>query len=418
MAATDLRRVVLLAHVFPRTLEDSMGAFLLHLADGLAARGLAVDAVAPHAAGLAGMEPIGSARVHRFHYAPIRSENLAYQGTMHELVAAGLGPKVLFALFNLAFLWRAIRVVASTRAQVIHAHWWLPGGFVGALASVITRRPLVITTHGTDVEMLRRTRWARPLARFAFGRARRITCGSTYLREQLIGLGVADPARIAVIPMPINPIFAVRQPDLQIINRKSRSGAETPRSLRGEIINPKSILTVARLSAQKSIDTLIEATAILRERGADVRLTIIGDGTERGTLESLVVARGLQDRVEFLGGQPQAELPRYYAGCDVFVLPSVREGMGLVLAEAILCGAPVIAANSGGVTDIVRDGETGLLFPERDPRALAEAIQKLLDDRALAERLAQNGRAWVCDHFTPERVAGEFARIYQEAGAG
>src|SRR5574341_999292 len=169
-----MTRVLVLAHVFPRTLDDSMGAFLLHLVDALAQRGTHVDVVAPHAPHLASEETIGSARVHRFQYAPARWERLAYAGTMHEIVARGLATKILFVFFVLAFLWKTLRVVRASSAQIIHAHWWLPGGLVGALVTLLTRAPLVITTHGTDVEMLRRTRLAIPLARFVFARARAI----------------------------------------------------------------------------------------------------------------------------------------------------------------------------------------------------------------------------------------------------
>jgi glycosyltransferase involved in cell wall biosynthesis len=173
-----------------------------------------------------------------------------------------------------------------------------------------------------------------------------------------------------------------------------------------------SILTVARLTKQKSIDTLIDALAILRERGCDARLKIIGDGPEGAALEQQTRDLNLQDRVEFVGALPQYELPTHYADCAVFVLPSVREGMGLVLAEALLCGAPVIAANSGGVTDIVRDSESGLLFPARDARALADAIEKLSNDRALAARLVANGAALVRERFAREHVAAQFVEVY------
>ena len=386
----DPFRIVSLAHVFPRTLDDSMGAFLLHLADALADCNISTDVVSPHASGLADNETLGAARVHRFHYAPARWERLAYAGTMHEFVARGIVNKLLFLLFNLAFLFKALAVVRSARPQIIHAHWWLPGGLVGALASVLTCTPLVITTHGTDVEMLRRTRWAKPLARFAFSHARAITCGSTYLREQLLELRVADPAKVSVIPMPVNWRLEIRDSNLQ-----------SPIS--------RLILSVARLTKQKSVDTLIDAL----KHVPDARLTIIGDGPERAALEKQTLDANLQDRVEFPGALPQSDLPNHYAGCSVFVLPSIREGMGLVLAEALLCGAPVIAANSGGVTDIVKDGETGLLFPERDALALADAIEKLLNDRVLAARLAANGRAWVRERFTAARVAHEFVEIYK-----
>jgi glycosyltransferase involved in cell wall biosynthesis len=389
-------RVLMLAHVFPRALDDSMGAFLLHLADALAEQGARIDVIAPHAANLADAELLGMACVHRFHYAPARWERLAYAGTMHEFVGRGIVNKILFAFFNISFFFKALLVVRATSAQLLHAHWWLPGGLVGALVSLITRVPLVVTTHGTDVEMLRRTRWATLLARFVFMHARTITCGSTYMREQLLALGVADAARVSVIPMPVGSEFRIQNSEPRIQNSQ--------------------VLTVARLTKQKSIDTLIAALAILRERGNSARLKIIGDGPERSTLEQHARDLNLRDCVEFLGALPQKDLPSQYATCAVFVLPSVREGMGLVLAEALLCGAPVIAANSGGVTDIVRDDETGLLFPEYDARALADAIEKLLNDRALAVRLATNGATWVRERFTRERVAAQFAEVYKGRG--
>lgn len=386
-------RLLMLAHVFPRALDDSMGAFLLHLADALAARGVQVNVIAPSAARLVAAEMFGRVRVQRFRYAPARWERLAYTGTMHELVAHGVVNKFLFVFFNMAFFFKAWLSVRACRAQILHAHWWLPGGLVGAVVSLLTRLPLVVTTHGTDVEMLRRARWATPLARFVFARARAITCGSTYLREQLLALHVADAGRVSVIPMPVSPEFSSHK--LKV----NRQWSDL-------------ILTVARLTAQKSLDTLIDALAILRGRGIDTRLEIIGDGPERTALEQYARDLHLQGRVEFLGELPPKDLPAHYAACAVFVLPSVREGMGLVLAEALLCGAPVVAANFGGVTDIVRDGETGLLFPARDARALAVAIERLLDDRALAMRLAVNGAARARERFTRERVAAQFAEIY------
>lgn len=387
-------RVVVLAHVFPRTLDDSMGAFLLHIADALAQTGVIINVVAPHAKNLADEETIGAARVHRFHYAPANWETLAYRGTMHELVAGGIGNKILFAFFNLAFVIETFRRSVSTKPHILHAHWWLPGGLIGAIVSMITRTPLVVTTHGTDVEMLRRTRWAKPLARFVFSRACVITCPSTYLREQLLLLGVANASKVFVIPTPVNRRFEIRDLRLDSVNRKS------------PISNL--VLTVARLTQQKSIDTLIDAIALV----PNARLEIIGDGPERGNLEQHARDLQVQNRVEFLGALPQDQLPAHYARCGVFVLPSIREGMGLVLAEALLCGAPVIATNSGGVTDIVRDGETGLLFPERDARTLADAIEKILNDHALAQRLSETGAALVREQYTSEYVARQFIEIY------
>jgi glycosyltransferase involved in cell wall biosynthesis len=172
---------------------------------------------------------------------------------------------------------------------------------------------------------------------------------------------------------------------------------------------------VARLTAQKSIDTLLEALGILRQRDVDAHLRIVGDGDQRAFLENKARELRLEAFVEFLGALAQAELPALYAQADAFVLPSVREGMGLVLAEALLCGAPVIAADSGGVTDMVIDRQTGLLFSPRDANALAGALEQYARNAAYAAHLAQNGRALVLERFTPARVAEQFLNVYGNA---
>jgi glycosyltransferase involved in cell wall biosynthesis len=157
---------------------------------------------------------------------------------------------------------------------------------------------------------------------------------------------------------------------------------------------------------------LIEALALVRARGYDVRLQIIGDGDQRRALEQQARDLNLESRVEFLGLLPQADLPRFYSQCAVFVLPSIQEGLGLVLAEALLCGAPVITTNLSGVTDIVKNGETGLLVPERDPRLLADALEKILCNPEFAAELAANGQAWVRKYFSSDRVRDEFLNLY------
>ncbi|HZQ07539.1 MAG TPA: glycosyltransferase [Anaerolineae bacterium] len=396
-------RIVLLTHVFPRAADDPLGAFLLHLTRGMGERAQ-VLVVAPHAAGLLEHETFGDIRVTRFHYAPDAQETLAYTGVMHEQVARGIGGKFAFARFVWAYLRAALYAVREFKPQVIHAHWWLPGGFVGALVSRLTSTPLVITTHGTDVEQLRRAGWTKPLARFTFGRASIITCGSNYLREQVLELGVADPARVVVRPMPVNPLF----------DGGRRTDDEHELS---PVLRPPSfvVLTVSRLTKQKSVDTIIDALALVRAKGIDARLRIVGEGDQRGVLEEKIRKAGLEAYVEFLGMRPQIELPQLYADCDAFVLSSVREGMGLVIAEALLCGAPVIATNSGGIPDMVRDGETGLVFPERDANALAAALEKYARDPAFAAQLAANGRALVQARYTPARAADEFLKIYERA---
>jgi len=196
-----------------------------------------------------------------------------------------------------------------------------------------------------------------------------------------------------VIPMPVNPLF--------------EDEASQTR-------DPMLILTVARLSAQKSIDTLISALGLLRDRGSPAHLVVVGDGAERRNLEKQAATLGLSESIRFAGPLPQRALPAHYASAAVFVLPSRREGMGLVLAEALLCGTPVIAADSGGVTDIVKHLQTGLLFPPGDAAGLADALEVMMGDASLASRLAAAGRSWARDRFTTGSVVRQFLKVYQD----
>jgi glycosyltransferase involved in cell wall biosynthesis len=395
-------RVTVLAHVFPRGLNDPMGAFLLHLALGLDAQGVAVDVIAPHAPGLAYCEILAGIRVHRFRYAPDRWERLAYSGTMHEAVASGCANKLLFVLFSLAMFWSGLSVALRTRADLIHAHWWAPGGLVGALISSLTGRPLVLTTHGTDVEILSHANWIVLLARRVFGRAQVATCGSGYLRAQLIALGVGS-VRVRVIPMPVSRLFeACAEGFTSSDHRREEKARESC-----------TVLTVARLTAQKDIATLLEALSLLRERGRAIRLIVVGDGPQRGSLESRAASLGLANDVEFRGTVAPQYLPAIYRSCDVFVLPSVGEGLGLVLVEALLCGKPVVATSGGGATDVVTDDETGLLVPQRSALALADAIERLCDNPALAARLAASGKARAQQRFTSDAIAAQFLEVYR-----
>lgn len=147
---------------------------------------------------------------------------------------------------------------------------------------------------------------------------------------------------------------------------------------------------VGRLSVEKNLDVLIKATAKLLTR-FDVRLVIVGQGPLRQRLEALARRHGVS--AEWHAVVQHAELPALLAATDVFVLPSLTEGHPKVLLEAMACGAPCVASDVGGNRAILADGESGLLFDPRDPGALAERLERVLDDEELAHRLGQRGRA-------------------------
>ncbi|MCX6031998.1 MAG: glycosyltransferase [Chloroflexi bacterium] len=142
------------------------------------------------------------------------------------------------------------------------------------------------------------------------------------------------------------------------------------------------VLYVGRLSAEKGLDYLIEGFPTVVSRFPGARLFIIGSGPLQAALAAQVDRLGLAGRVKFVGHVPNAELPRWYSAADVTVMPSLLEWFGMVAAESMACGTPVVATQAGGAVDIVREFECGILVPPRDPVQLAEGICAVLNGSA------------------------------------
>jgi glycosyltransferase involved in cell wall biosynthesis len=174
------------------------------------------------------------------------------------------------------------------------------------------------------------------------------------------------------------------------------------------------ILGIGRLVPQKGFDLLVRAFASANIRGW--KLLIAGEGPERDMLEKLIGDLGLQERVRLVGRADRATAVALFQGCELFALPSRMEPLGIVNLEAMAAGKPVVAARVGGVPEIVREGETGVLFPPGDECALAAALVGFASNRELREKFGAAGRC-VVNQFTWPVIAGRYAAIYSEASA-
>jgi glycosyltransferase involved in cell wall biosynthesis len=258
---------------------------------------------------------------------------------------------------------------AARSADLVHAHW-LAGGCVAALSG----RPFVVTLHGTGSSgLLDELNPPRLVARLALGRASAAIAVSTQLAEAARRCGARD---VEVIP----------------------NGIDLPSAMGAEA-DPPEVLFVGRLAAEKGIEDLLAAA-----EGLD--LVVAGDGPLRGRVPGA------------LGFVPHQRVQTLYARAAVVVCPSRSEGFGLACAEAMAHGRAVVATGVGGLVDLVRDGETGLLVPPRDPAALRAAIDRLLGDPALRRRLGEAARAHVAAHCSWERVTEATLAVYQRSLTG
>ncbi|HYU92111.1 MAG TPA: glycosyltransferase family 4 protein [Actinomycetota bacterium] len=175
----------------------------------------------------------------------------------------------------------------------------------------------------------------------------------------------------------------------------------------------RGLLFVGRLHRRKGFPVAVEAFRLLADRHADTRLVVAGDGEERAAADRLQPP--VRARVTMLGIVPHDQLPRYYAACDLLVAPSLGgESFGYVLLEAMAAGLPVVASRIPGYDEVVRDGREGFLVPPGNPRALADAAAKVLDDPTMAQTMGHAGRTTAA-RYDWAVVAGQIETAYREA---
>lgn len=387
------RRLLVLTSTFPRWADDTEPAFVFELCLSLAAD-WDVTVLAPHAAGARREETMGGVRVLRYRYGPAAWEKLAYEGGILANLKRRPWLACLLPIFFLALLWATRRALRALQPAAVHAHWIVPQGLALAAALPLTkRRPRAIcTAHGSDVTALRGGFW-RALRRGVAARLDGIVAVSAPLRAQLVDEG-CPPERTAVIPMGAD-LAGLFTP------------APTPARGRGEI------LFVGRLVREKGADILLEAMPRILAQRSEATLTLIGDGPEKVSLHDTAQRLGLGATARFAGAVPHAALPEHYRRAALLVLPSRREGFGLVLAEALGCGCPVVAADLPAVRALLDDGRAGRLFRAGDAADLARAVLELLADAPAAAALAQRGRAAVIERCDWRAIARRYGQALE-----
>jgi phosphatidylinositol alpha-1,6-mannosyltransferase len=301
----------------------------------------------------------------------------------------------------------ARRVQHLVREYGCDRAWFGASAPLGLLAPALRRvgvERVVAQTHGHEVG------WAAlPVARTLL---RRIAAGAdvlTYLGDytrRRIAAAVGDRTTFEWLPPGVD--TAAYSPEVN----------GNPVRLRHGIDDRPVIVCVSRLVPRKGQDTLIWTLPAVRDRVPDATLLLVGKGPDEPRLRRLATDIGVSEHVVFTGGVPWEELPAHYAAGDVFAMPCRTrragmdvEGLGIVYLEASATGLPVIAGDSGGATDAVRDGETGFVVGGRNHVNLVERLVTLLTDPDLARKLGDAGRAWTLDQWQWARLAARMGEL-------
>lgn len=172
------------------------------------------------------------------------------------------------------------------------------------------------------------------------------------------------------------------------------------------------IITISRLVEKNGVGDLIEAMVMVRNKILDVKLMIIGSGPLERSLKLKIKNLNLENNVEFLGEISNDQLPQYLAKASIFVRPSLSEGLGTAFLEAMAAGLPIVGTSVGGITDFLKDGETGLFCNPKDPESVADKIVMLIENDELRNKLAENGRKLVEEKYNWDKIAKEFENVY------
>lgn len=307
---------------------------------------------------------------------------------------------------DLVALYKLFRLMRRERPHIVHTHL-AKAGFVGRLAARLAGVPIVVHTyhghvfHGyfsptmTRVYLLMET---------AIGRlSTRLVTISDRLREEIAGFGVADRAKISVIPLGF---------DLDPFLRASRErGHGRFRAALGFAEGDRAVGIVGRLVKIKNLPLFLDAAALARRQHPPLRFVVVGDGELRGELAAYAGARGLADRVSFVGWR--RDMPEIYADLDAVVISSDNEGTPVSLIEAMAAGCPVIATAVGGVPDLIADGETGRLVPPGDAEALARAIGDLVEQPAAVRAMADRAQGAILERFRATRLVADIDGLYR-----
>ena len=423
-------KVLVIGSVYPRFHEDAEVPWLRTSIAHLKQAGVEIQVLAPAYKGLRSHE-IDGVKVNRFRYAPAGFEFLTHEEGAPSKMASKPWLQLLAIPYIISGFFKCIGICRKFRPDVIHAHWPFPHAYIALGAAKLFHIPLVLNFHGAELLLIRKKKWVKPLLKFAIGQAQAVFANSSFTAGKIKALRNVD--------VEWSPYGTTLETD----ERRGTDGAGALREVEPHPINGKfKILFVGRHIERKGICYLIEAAKYLPRDQFEIRIVGVGDLTDKlkaqATQVDALAPAGLRHdaseterqhdapaEIIFTGKLSPEELANEYKTANVFTLPAIvdskgdTEGLGVVLIEAMELGLPVVASNVGGIPDVVVDGVSGILVPEKDPQALASAYKRLAASPELQEQLLAGAHRRIAECFTWDgivaRQIGTYNRVAMKA---
>lgn len=389
--------LLVIGSVYPRHDNDSEVPWLRASLQKLREAGCSLRVLAPAYCGLRD-HMIDGIAVYRFRYAPAQWEILTHDEGAVSKMANRPWMQLLAIPYIISGFIRCLRLCRKERPDLIHAHWPFPHGLIALGASKLLDIPLVLNFHGAELLLVRKRPWVRHVLHFLLGQAALVLANSSFTAAK---------------------IQAIRKVPVELSPYGTTLGHSLQRAVPDYSTRPFRALFVGRHIERKGIDILIQAAAELSPAEFQVRIVGKGDLTE--ALQELA-ARLAPQQVEFTGKLSAEQLAQEYQQADAFVLPAIvdskgdTEGLGVVLIEAAEYGLPLVASNVGGIPDVVVSEQSGLLVPEKNPHALAQALQRLRNEPGLRTRLVQGAYDHIDKHFRWDGIVARQLEAYEKIG--
>ena len=394
-------KVLVIGSVYPRFHEDAEVPWLRTSIAHLKKAGVDIQVLAPAYKGLRSHE-IDGVKVNRFRYAPAGWEFLTHEEGAPSKMASKPWLQLLAIPYIISGFFKCIKICRKFRPDVIHAHWPFPHAYIALGAAKLFRIPLVLNFHGAELLLIRKKKWVKPLLKFAIGQAQAVFANSSFTAGKIKALRNVD--------VEWSPYGTTLESGLS-------SGAGTaPHPINGKF----KILFVGRHIERKGICYLIEAAKYLPRDQFEIRIVGVGDLTDKLKMRAAEVSTTPDAaNIIFTGKLSPEDLANEYKTANVFTLPAIvdskgdTEGLGVVLIEAMELGLPVVASNVGGIPDVVVDGISGILVPEKDPQALASAYKRLAADPELLEKLLTGAQGRIAECFNWDKIVERQIAVYK-----